>query len=605
MQSDEIRSKFLKFFENRGHKIIPSSSLIPENDPSVLFTTAGMQQFKPYYINPKNADKDFSNRNIATIQKCIRTGDIDEVGDATHLTFFEMLGNFSFGGYGRKEAITYAHDFIIKELGLEISFITFYKGEGVVPRDEESRNIWKELGVKDIREDGSDVFWGPTGDSGPCGPTTEIYCKNVDNQDVEIWNIVFNEYFCNGSRDKLDKGEATLKKLDVLGVDTGMGFERLLSIVQKKKSVYETDLFTPLMQFIQKNSTNDNERSARIIADHIRTAIFITAEGVIPSNNGRGYVLRRLIRRFLRHSTSLKLLKEFWIGLVKIIIDIYNNIYLGIREKSEYIIKIFREEKEKFKKSFDKIELYRLDLEAVKLGLIKKIGNMPIIKNNGIVSGLYIYQNYQMYGVPPGLSIAVAKGLGYKVDEKEFDDAFKKHQELSRTASAGMFKGGLTEMSEETKKLHTTTHLLNAALRIVLGNHVMQKGSNITNERLRFDFTHPQKMTEEEKKKVEDIINEKISEKLPVSFIEMPKAEAEKIAAHAFNEKYGDTVKVYSVGDEKAGYFSREFCGGPHVANTAELCSPSREYSRDGGPFKIQKEEAVAQGIRRIKAVLM
>src|SRR3989344_3810803 len=277
MQSDEIRLRFLKFFENRGHKIIPSSSLVP-NDPSVLFTTAGMQQFKPYYTSPESADKDFNNRNIATVQKCIRTGDIEEVGDATHLTFFEMLGNFSFGGYGRREAIAYAHDFIAQELGLEISYVTFYKGNDNVPRDEDSRKIWQELGVKNIREGGNDVFWGPTGNSGPCGPTTEIYCKNEAGEDVEIWNIVFNEYFCNGSREKLDKGEAIFKKLDILGVDTGMGLERLVSVVQKKKDVYETDLFN-----------NEKTKEERIISDHIRASLFIISDGVIPSNTGAGY----------------------------------------------------------------------------------------------------------------------------------------------------------------------------------------------------------------------------------------------------------------------------------------------------------------------------
>src|SRR3989339_1455966 len=299
MQSDEIRSRFLKFFSAKGgsvsggegHKIIPSSSLVPENDPSVLFTTAGMQQFKPYYTNPESADRDFNNRNVTTVQKCIRTGDIEEVGDATHLTFFEMLGNFSFGGYGRREAITYAYDFIVKELGLEISYVTFYKGEGVVPRDEESKNIWSILGVKDIREDGKDVFWGPTGDSGPCGPTTEIYCKNAEGQDVEIWNIVFNEYFCEGSREKLDKGEVKLKKLEVMGVDTGMGFERLLATVQKKKSVYETDVFN-----------NEETKEERIVADHIKASLFIISDGVMPSNTRAGYILRRLIRRAVRFS---------------------------------------------------------------------------------------------------------------------------------------------------------------------------------------------------------------------------------------------------------------------------------------------------------------
>ena len=254
MESSEIRSRFLKFFEKRGHKKIASSSLVPENDPSVLFTTAGMQQFKPYYVGEKDAEKDFGTKNVATVQKCIRTSDIDEVGDDTHLTFFEMLGNFSFGGYGRKEAITYAHDFITKELGLQISYVTVYKGEGIVPRDDESRAIWSELGVKDIRDDGADVFWGPTGEEGPCGPTTEIYCKNGVGVDVEIWNIVFNEYFCNGSREKLDEGKATLKKLKTLGIDTGMGFERLLATVQKSKSVYETNLFSGVLKFIKDNS---------------------------------------------------------------------------------------------------------------------------------------------------------------------------------------------------------------------------------------------------------------------------------------------------------------------------------------------------------------
>src|SRR3990167_5966097 len=264
MEANKIRSKFLKFFENRGHKIISSASLIPENTPTVFFTTPGMQQFKPYYTNSQNADKDFGSRNITTVQKCVRTGDIEEVGDATHLTFFEMLGNFSFGGYGRREAIAYAHDFIAQELGLEISYVTFYKGNDNVPRDEDSRKIWQELGVKNIREDGNDVFWGPTGNSGPCGPTTEIYCKNEAGEDVEIWNIVFNEYFCNGSREKLDKGEASLEKIDVLGVDTGMGFERLLATVQKKKNVYETDLFN-----------NEKTKEERIVADHVKASLFM------------------------------------------------------------------------------------------------------------------------------------------------------------------------------------------------------------------------------------------------------------------------------------------------------------------------------------------
>ncbi|MFA5095122.1 MAG: alanine--tRNA ligase [Candidatus Paceibacterota bacterium] len=559
MESSEIRSRFLKFFEARGHKIIPSSSLIPENDPSVLFTTAGMQQFKKYYTNPKEAEKDFGSLNVVTVQKCVRTGDIDEVGDSSHLTFFEMLGNFSFGGYGRREAIGYAYDFIVKELGLEISYVTVYKGSKNVPKDEESEKIWEEIGIKNIKEEGEDVFWGPTGDSGPCGPTTEIYCKNANGEDVETWNIVFNEYFCDGSREKLDKGEAALKKLDILGVDTGMGLERLVSIVQRKKNVYDTDLFN-----------NEKTKEERIVADHVKSALFVISDGVIPSNTGRGYVLRRLIRRAVRFS------KESLNNKISEIKNIYKGIY-NLDDKE-----IIKEEEEKFKKTLDD-------------GL--RIIDKTVNKSDISLSAKFFFDLYQTHGFPFELAIEEInkrRKLSLPNDIKDhFNKLFEEHQKLSQTASAGMFKGGLAGTGEMEIKYHTATHLLNAALRIVLGNHVIQKGSNINTERLRFDFSHPQKMTEEEKKKVEEIVNDKIAEKLPVSFVEMPKVEAEKIALHSFNEKYGDIVKVYFIGDEKTGYFSREFCGGPHVKNTSEL-----------GHFKIQKEEAVSAGVRRIKAIL-
>ncbi|MFA6353896.1 MAG: alanine--tRNA ligase [Candidatus Paceibacterota bacterium] len=543
MQSDEIRSKFLKFFENRGHKIIPSSSLIPENDNSVLFTTAGMQQFKPYYTNPQNADEDFGSRNIVTVQKCIRTGDIDEVGDATHLTFFEMLGNFSFGGYGRKEAITYAHDFITKELGLEISYVTFYKGEGVVPRDEESRDIWAELGVKDIREDGSDVFWGPTGDSGPCGPTTEIYCKNANGDDVEIWNIVFNEYFCDGSREKLDKGEVTLKKLDVLGVDTGMGFERLVSIVQKKKSVYETDLFN-----------NEENKKERIVADHIKAALFLVSNGVFPSNTGAGYVVRRLIRRAVRFS------KKSIEQEIEKIRKIYKDVYI-LDDKGE-----IGKEENKFRKTLE-------------YGLKE------------FEKGVDPFVLFTTYGFPIELTEELAKEKGEKINREDFNKKMAEHQKLSQTASAGMFKGGLASMGEMETKYHTATHLLLAALRKVLGEDITQKGSNITSERMRFDFNWPEKVGADKLKEVEYLVNAKIKEAIPVEMHELPKEEALKIVKNlSFDlSKYGDIVKVYKIGD-----FSVEFCGGPHVLNTSEL-----------GEFKIRKEEASAAGIRRIKAVLL
>ncbi|MBI2627349.1 alanine--tRNA ligase [Candidatus Nomurabacteria bacterium] len=562
MQSDEIRSRFLKFFEARGHKIIPSSSLIPENDSSVLFTTAGMQQFKNYYTHPASADKDFGGRNIATAQKCVRTGDIDEVGDATHLTFFEMLGNFSFGGYGRREAIVYAHEFITKELGLEISYVTFYKGEGIVPRDEESRDIWAGLGVRDIREDGSDVFWGPTGNSGPCGPTTEIYCKNADNEDVEIWNIVFNEYFCEGSREQLDRGEAKLKKLDTLGIDTGMGFERLLATAQKKKSVYETDLFN-----------NEKTKEERIVADHVKTSLFMISDGVISSNTGRGYILRRLIRRAVRFSEN-PLTQE-----IKKIKKIYEKVY-NLDDKG-----IIKKEENEFKETLSK------GLKEFKKGID------PFIL-------------FTTYGFPMELTLELAKEKGVKVDLEGFNKKMAEHQKLSQTSSAGMFKGGLANHNAKTIKLHTAHHLLLAALKAVVSPDVKQRGSNITEERLRLDFLCDHKLTDEEKKKVEDWVNDKIKQGLDVTKRELPLHLAEKIGAEMeFGTKYPDIVSVYFIGptDSKYNAISKEFCGGPHVGNTSELASVGdpEKRSRDSGPFKIVKEEAVAQGIRRIKAVLL
>ena len=546
MQSSEIRVKFLEFFKNRGHKIIPSASLVPD-DQTVLFTTAGMQQFKPYYTAPENAVCDFGSKNTVSVQKCVRTVDIDEVGDSTHLTFFEMLGNFSFGGYGRREAITYAHEFITKELGLEISYVTFYKGEEVVPRDEESKNIWTELGVKDIREDGSGVFWGPTGDSGPCGPTTEIYCKNADGQDVEIWNIVFNEYFCDGSRQKLDRGEAKLKKLDVMGVDTGMGLERLVSIVQKKKNVYETDLFN-----------NEKTREGRIVSDHVKASLFMISDGIMPSNTGRGYVLRRLIRRAVRFSKN-SLNNE---------IEKIKNIYLGV-----YIL----DDKEEIQKEENK---FRQTLEH---GLKEfEKGTDPFILAT-------------TYGFPIELTLELAREKEKIVDIEDFNKQMKAHVILSQTSSAGMFKGGLANHNEKTIKLHTAHHLLLAGLQAIVNKNIKQRGSNITEERLRMDFLCDHKLTDEEKKKVEDWVNEKIKLGLDVVHKEMPLKEAEKIGAEMeFGAKYPDMVSVYIIEGKNGNAISKEFCGGPHIKNTSEL-----------GVFKIIKEEAVSAGVRRIKAVVV
>ncbi|PIP69122.1 alanine--tRNA ligase [Candidatus Nomurabacteria bacterium CG_4_9_14_0_2_um_filter_32_10] len=555
MESSKIRLRFLKFFEDRGHKIIPSSSLVPENDPSVLFTTAGMQQFKEYYTHPKDAEKDFGSLNITTVQKCIRTGDIDEVGDSSHLTFFEMLGNFSFGGYGRKEAIIYTYDFITKEMDLEISYVTFFKGLGSIKKDEESKKVWQSLGVIDIREEGmDDVFWGPTGDSGPCGPTTEIYCKNADGEDVEIWNIVFNEYFCDGSREKLDKGEVKLTKLPVLGIDTGMGFERLVSIVQKKKSVYETDLFN-----------NEKTKEERIIVDHIKAALFIISDGILPSNTGRGYVLRRLIRRAVRFS------KESLENIINENVKKYKYVYI-LDDKDE-----IKKEENKFRETLERgMKEFKKNIDPFILATT--------------------------YGFPIELTLELAKEKKIKIDLEDFDKKMIKHQKLSQTSSTGMFKGGLANHNEKTICLHTAHHLLLAGLQAIVDKNIKQKGSNITEERLRMDFLCDHKLTDEEKKKVEGFVNNKIKTKLDVIHREIPLKEAEKIGAEMeFGTKYPEIVSVYFIEDKDGNQISKEFCGGPHVKNTSELGGTNEAPKH----FKILKEEAVSAGIRRIKAVLL
>lgn len=548
MTANQIREKFLKFFEERGHKILPSSSLVPEGDISVLFTTAGMQQFKAYYGAPENAVRDFGTKNVTTVQKCVRTGDIDEVGDNTHLSFFEMLGNFSFGGYGRREAIQYAYEFITKEMGLEISYVTYYEGSEHVPTDEESAKIWRELGISEdkIKKDGADVFWGPTGDSGPCGPTTEIYCKNASGEDLEIWNVVFNEYFCDGSREKLDKGEANLKKMDTLGIDTGMGLERLVTIVQEKESIYDTDLFN-----------KEKTKEERIVADHTKTAMFMITDGVLPGNTGRDYVLRRLIRRAVRFS------KDPLLSQIEKVKNIYRDIY-DLDDRGE-----IGKEEERFRKTLEQ-------------GLKEfEKGTDPFVLAT-------------TYGFPLELTQELAKEKGKEININDFNKKMEEHQKLSQTASAGMFKGGLANTNEKTVRLHTAHHLLLAALQEVLGNTVKQRGSNITEDRLRIDFTFDRKMTDEEKKKVEDIVNENIKRGLTVVRREMPLFEAEKLGAEMeFGAKYPETVSVYFIEDENSNAISKEFCGGPHVSNTKDL-----------GVFKIKKEEASSQGVRRIKAVL-
>ncbi|MBI2627929.1 MAG: alanine--tRNA ligase [Candidatus Niyogibacteria bacterium] len=567
MNHQEIRKKFLDFFSARGsaaggnHKIIASSSLISD-DPSVLLTTAGMQQFKPYYLGEKSALEDFGSKNAVSIQKCFRTSDIDEVGDESHLTFFEMMGNFSFGGYWKKEAIQYGYDFITKEIGLSIEYVTVFDPEKVpagdwrkngVPFDKESYEIWKNIGLPEekIVREGIDVFWGPTGNEGPCGPTTEIFIKNADGKAVEIWNIVFNEFYC-------DKGKK-LTRVKIPGVDTGMGLERLAMILQGVKNIFETDLFAPI---VEKLPAGINERIKRIFTDHIRAIAFLISDGVQPSNKEAGYVLRRLMRRLMVYGEKWALEPLFMA-----VIGHYQFIYPELSFKT--IAEIYHTERNKFLKTLSQ-GLRELDrLQAVDAQSAFKL--------------------YESFGLPYEIIKERGEVRAMVLTREAFDAEFKKHQDISRAGAAKKFKGGLAETGAMEIKYHTATHLLNQALRQILGEQITQKGSNITSERLRFDFSHSQKLTEEEKQKVEEIVNQKIKEALPVSFEEMSVKEAKKIGALGeFEHKYGDKVKVYKIGD-----FSKEICGGPHVGNTQEL-----------GHFKIKKEEAVAAGVRRIKAVL-
>ena len=613
MDSNEIRSRFLKFFEARGHKIIPSASLVPENDPSVLFNTAGMQPLVPYLMGKKHP----SGNRLVNIQKCVRTQDIDEVGDKTHDTFFEMMGNWSLRDYFKEDAIKWSYEFLTsREEGLGLDprklFITCFEGDENAPKDEESANIWQEIFKKNnisgerIYFRPADKNWWSVGDNGPCGPDTEMFYDltgmladgmtleeylEADNEQrvVEIWNDVFMEYE--------KKDGKVIGKLKQKNVDTGSGLERVAMAVQGKDSIFDTDLFGGVMDLIREKSVDYDLRSARIIADHFRTAMFMVVDGVIPSNNARGYILRRLLRRVFTKASIAELPENFWIELIPIISKIYERTYPEIKEKFDYVVSVVKEEEKIFEKPLIGVEAYGSDLEVTKFGAIKKIANIPILKGKDVASGLYIHTLFETFGVPIDLSVDTAKKLGFKVDEDEIDKAMKEHQELSRTASVGMFKGGLANHNEKTIKLHTAHHLLLAALKAVIGESVKQRGSNITEKRLRMDFLCDHKLTDEEKKKVENWVNDKIKMKLEIIRRELPLHLAEKIGAEMeFGAKYPDTVSVYFIGPREHQYdaISKEFCGGPHVTNTGVL-----------GTFKIQKEEAIAQGIRRIKAVLI
>jgi len=601
MQSTEIRRKFLEFFKKNGHAVVRSSSLIPD-DPSVLLTTAGMQQFKRYYTGDLDALHDFKAKSTASVQKCFRTSDIDEVGDETHLTFFEMLGNFSFGGYFKSEAITLAHEFITKEMGLKISYVTVFEGlpSAGVPKDEESKAIWKKLDPKiEVREEGiNDVFWGPTGAVGPCGPTTEIYCRNAQGKDVEIWNIVFNQYLFPGSREELLAGTSG-KKLEPLktpGIDTGMGMERLAMIVENKKNIFDTDLFAPLIAILPTAGKGSDLRTQRIFADHVRGFSFLISDGVTPSNKGAGYILRRLMRRVIvqdylmaQDAGTEKQMEQyesdhFIYSMIGECVEMYKEIYPEL--DGARIREVFAEESKKFRKT-------------MAVGL-KELGKISVL------DAKTAFNLYESYGLPYEVIKELGGAKASALTRDAFDVEFKKHQERSRAGAekkfgghgllldTGELKAGNEEELKKVLRLHTSTHLLQRALREVLGPDVHQLGSDITPERTRFDFPFPRKMTPEEIKKVEDLVNQKIKEDLPVGFKEMSKEEAEKSGAlHFFKEKYPEKVKVYFVGKDIASAWSKEFCGGPHVTHTGEI-----------GHFRIAKEEAVGAGIRRIRGVV-
>ena len=610
MNSKEIRQKFLSFFEKRGHAVIPSAPLVPENDPSVLFNTAGMQPLVPYLLGEKHP----LGTRLASIQKCVRTIDLEDVGDNTHATFFEMMGNWSLGDYFKKEAINWSFELLTSKEGFGLDpnriYVTCFEGDENAPKDEESASIWKEIFEKNNLKgnrifflSAKDNWWSP-GDNGPCGPDTEIFydltntyksgltheefLQTTSKQElVEIWNNVFMEFE--------KKDGKIIGNLANKNVDTGAGLERFTLVLNGKSNFYDTDLFDEIFAKIEelktekpavslKLSEQEALREKRIIADHIRTSVMLISDGVIPSNSDQGYILRRLLRRAVRFADNLGLKTGSLFWIANAVVNTYGEIYENVAKQKETIKVTIDTEEQKFRntlshglKEFDRI--------------IKKTEKES---EGNLISGKDAFILFSTYGFPIEMTKEMAEELGKKINMEDFETEMKNHQDLSRSGAGQKFKGGLGDTSDMSLKYHTATHLLHQALREVLGTHVSQKGSNITPERLRFDFSHTAKMTDEEKQKVEDIVNEKIKEALPVNVVELPIEEAEKTGAlHFFGEKYGDKVTLYYIGNTIEEAFSKEFCGGPHVKNTSEL-----------GHFKIQKEEAVAQGVRRIKAVL-
>ena len=609
LTADELREEYLKFFESKGHKIIPGASVIPENDPTVLFTTAGMHPLVPYLMG---AMEHPAGKRLTDVQKCVRTGDIDEVGDAAHLTFFEMLGNWSLNDYFKKEAISWSFEFLTQHLGFkpEQLNVTVFRGEGkegedgYIPADEEAVEIWKSVGIPDeriFRLPREDNWWGPAGTTGPCGPDTEMFIdtgKEKCGPDcrpgchcgkyIEIWNDVFMQYNKNE--------EGKFVPLGRHNVDTGMGVERTICMMSGAPTVYDTEIFAPIMAKIDElRSTGKGAgapglpsvpaeevlRARRIIADHMRTATFILCDpkgGVKPGNVGANYVLRRLIRRAVRYARQLGIAEGFTVKLAEVICDKYSHVYPELKVNLDQCRLDLEAEEKRFNATLDKGE-----------AMYKKVAEQLKLHGQSQISGKTAFKLYDTFGFPFEMTVEMATKDGLTVDKEGFDEANRKHQELSRTTSAGSFKAGLQDNSVVVTRMHTATHLLHAALHKVLGPTANQKGSNITAERLRFDFTWPEKMTEEQIAEVEKLVNGWIADAIPVTKKTTTVEEAKNEGAMAlFGSKYGDQVTLYSIGD-----VSKEICCGPHVENTSEL-----------GSFKIQKEQSSSAGVRRIKAVI-
>lgn len=589
MKANELRKKYIEFFVSKGHKEIKSAPLIPENDPTCLFTTAGMHPLVPYLMGSKHP----SGTRLCNYQKCIRTGDIDEVGDPVHLTFFEMLGNWSLGDYFKEEAINYSFEFLTSPEWLNIPLsklaFTVFAGDENCPFDEEAYSIWRGLGVPEqrIAKLGKcDNWWGPAGQTGPCGPDTEMFYWTGEGEApetfdpdnklwVEIWNDVFMQYNKNA--------DGKYEPLSQKNVDTGMGVERVTAVLQGKASCYDTEIFQPTFKKLDElrgiAAPAERTDSERIIADHTRAAVFIIGDGITPGKVDQAYVLRRLIRRAIREGRKLGL-SNFMPTVAQVVIDNFGDVYPELKNREKVILEELNIEEKQFNTT----------LEHGTKEFEKLIGRVPPHIAKKIISGKNAFYLYETYGFPIELTEEMAHEKGFEVDRAGYQAAYEKHQELSRQGAEQKFKGGLADNSEATARLHTATHLLQAALRQVLGDHVEQRGSNITAERLRFDFSHNDKMTPEQITEVEKLVNDAINAKLPIDCSEMSFDDArESGAIGLFGDRYGETVKVYTMGE-----FSKEVCGGPHAANTGDL-----------GGLKIQKEESSSRGVRRIKAVLI